>query len=154
MAMPATSWPWMRMEPASSCCRPMINFKSTLFPVPLCPRIARVSPWATSRSTPSRTCWAPNDLRTDRTCTAACGIGAFIVCSREEHQDEAHQYDVSQDDENRGVDHGAGRRALHSCGAAFCPHALEARHQTDDHSEDRRLESGRQEIVETHAGKA
>ena len=53
------------MEPASGCCRPIINFNKTLLPVPLRPRTASVSPCATSRSIPFNTVWSPKDLRND-----------------------------------------------------------------------------------------
>ena len=59
----AISCPPISMDPASGCCRPMINFSKTLFPVPLRPRIVSISPRRTSRSIPSRTTCAPKDLR-------------------------------------------------------------------------------------------
>src|SRR5579862_5802348 len=58
----AISCPRTRIEPASGFCKPTINFNSTLFPVPLRPKTARVSPRCTSRSIPFKTFCSPNDL--------------------------------------------------------------------------------------------
>src|SRR5439155_1675609 len=50
------SWPAIRIDPLSGVCRRMISFKRTLLPPPLRPRTAVVSPRATRRLIPFKTC--------------------------------------------------------------------------------------------------
>ena len=58
----------------------MIILSRTLFPVPLRPSTARVSPRLTVRLTPFKTLWDPKDLYTFSTATTGT-CPASLVCS-------------------------------------------------------------------------
>jgi hypothetical protein len=53
----------MRRAPASASIRVERIWTIVVLPAPLGPSRAKIDPSATSRSTPSRTTFAPNDLR-------------------------------------------------------------------------------------------
>src|SRR5712692_2155335 len=134
------------MDPASGCCRPMINFSKTLFPVPLRPSTVSASPRATSRSMPSRTTCSPNALRSPLTRTAGPSVSVSLVARPsplmvlfEEHDDQLGQGHVRQDDEVRGDDHGAGGGSSHARGTTRRAHPLKTTDGPDQQTEDHRL---------------
>src|SRR5277367_4751567 len=110
----------MRMEPESGCSRPISNRSSTLFPVPLLPSTARISPFATVRSIPFSTCCEPNDLESALTTTGS------IKCLRKQHKDQPHQHHIGQNNEQRREHHRTGSRPSHALGPAACAHSLKA----------------------------
>ena len=59
----------MQIDPESGVSRPMISLSNTLFPVPLRPSTARVSPRFTRKLIPFKTLWPAKDLYTFSTAT-------------------------------------------------------------------------------------
>src|SRR5580698_1252887 len=138
----------MQIDPESGFCSPIKSFKSTLFPVPLFPSTARISPFSTVRSMPFSTCCSPNDFRNPLITT---GCGSMLSSGREEGENEAHQNDVRQNNEQRRKHHGAGCGASDALGSALRSHALIRRNSTDNQAVNSGLERGRQKIAEGNA---
>src|SRR5258708_39811278 len=140
----------MGMLPASGWCNPMSSFSSTLFPRPLPPTPATVSPCATVKSIPSRTRWLPNVLVRPWTATGGWLLDFFISTSLEKHHDHPDQHDIRHDDEQRREHHGAGRGSSHACRASLRAHSLEGGYKADNEPEHGGLEGGRKEVAEAN----
>src|SRR5579872_5131813 len=136
----------MRIEPASGFSRPMTNRSDTLFPVPLRPSTASVSPRPTLKLIPFRTVWLPNVFRTFSrattdaawtTDTSSCFIAlswavAILVSRgvrnrlRKDNENELHQHNIGQNQEERGEHDRISRRATYAGSPPGCSHSLEA----------------------------
>src|ERR1700722_17230088 len=124
----------MQIEPLSIHSSPMSSFNRTLFPVPLRPSTASVSPRASVRLSPSNTCCAPNDLwtsRITRTCSPetwpAGWLSQFvsaIVCFMGRKKDQLHQDNVSQNHKQRSQHDGIRCRTPNALGATLRAHSL------------------------------
>src|SRR6266480_4755643 len=145
----------------------MINLSKTLFPVPLRPRTASVSPCAISRLMRFRTVCSPKDLLSDSTSIAGGKLLLFVfllltslgclssIClvtgarlSGKKYENQADEQHVSQDDEERSQDHGICSGTLDAFGPARGAHSLEARNHPYQQPEHNSLQCWRQEIVE------
>src|SRR5438270_12656175 len=97
------SVPAMRIDPESAFCKRMISLSSTLLPLPLFPSTETVSPRWTFRLMPFSTFCSPKDF-----CSRSTSIGKpfpfltrSIIGSSINHLDQAHQYYVREDHEQR-----------------------------------------------------
>src|ERR1017187_5868782 len=115
----------MQTDPEPAFSGPMTSRSNTLLPVPLRPSTARVSPRFTVKLIPFKTVRPSNALRTSLTSitgtlvrsSGSCrliGISEAVLKSfsslltpgsLEDHQDQLHQQDVSQNHEERGKNH-------------------------------------------------
>ena len=57
--LPVTSFPSSQIRPPEGATNPMTAFNRLVFPAPLAPTNATVSPFPTAKSTPNNACAAP-----------------------------------------------------------------------------------------------
>src|ERR1039457_1752388 len=130
----------------------MISLSKTLFPVPLRPSTARVSPRLTLKLIPSRTLCDPKDLCTFSTATAgalssasgsSCRIAMFSTVAIfshkpfnrelwEDNENELDQHHVCQDEKERGQHNRVSCRASHTFCTAVRAHSLETCNEAND----------------------
>src|SRR5215831_12559826 len=105
---------------------PTSSFRRTLFPVPLRPITANVSPSRTSSPTPFRTVCEPKDLWRSRTLIGRGFRSDSIPSSRKgpDHENQSHHQYVSQNYEEGSQNDGACCRSSDTLGTSFRTHTL------------------------------
>src|SRR5512139_2992705 len=94
---PEMSLPLYRIRPESGTRCPVIRWNSVVFPAPLGPMTATISPRATSRFAPFTARNPPNDRTADSTLSTARLPGA-------EPADDVPEHSVGQEDDHQGED--------------------------------------------------
>src|SRR2546425_2554176 len=146
--------------PLSGRSRPRRCLRNTDLPPPLRPMITVMEPSGTSRSTPRRTGWPPNDFVRPRTlitrsprssqgrlaygCGSAHGLRLAWPQSRE---NGAHEI-VPDENEDGGEDDGLRGGAGHALGAVADVEPLVGRDPGDDDAEGQRLPEASHDVAE------
>src|SRR5215813_4387614 len=135
------SVPLIVTSPLSGRSSPSRCLRKTDLPPPLRPMITVMEPSGTSRSTPRRTSWPPNDFVSPRT----------LITPQRSRKDRPQEV-VPDEDQDRGEDDGLRGGAGDTFGAVADVEALVGRHPRDDGPEGERLPEARHDVVEIHEG--